>query len=164
MLNEEIKSRLNFNSFDFKRAALAVRITKDLLNKPVFARVIENKYFERIVSFGEGQFKYENAQIPSEITKTLNNLSLTRKNDMSKTELTDWLAQVVKILDQVLSSPLSNIEYDVIEQEWISLFSNNFNDFFLFITQIDNIPNLSSVIFSAITFKICLKLLPCISD
>jgi hypothetical protein len=164
MLNEEVKTRFNFNSSDFKLTMLAVRVTNDLLNKPVFARVIENKYFERIVSFEEEQFKYENAQIPPEIVKTLNNLSLTLKNDMSRTDLINWSANVLECLNvferlQELVT-LKDFEYESIEKECIRLFLNNFNDFSLFITQIDNIPNLSSVIFSTITFKICLKLTP----
>ena len=150
-LNEEIKARVNFNPSDIKRTYLSARLTNDLVDKPVFARVIENKYFEKIVTFNKGRFEYEG--IPLEIVKSMNNLSSVVRNNLSKTELSNWSASVLRLMTQDIPGPLSNIEYDAIEQVCINLFLNDFNNFSMFIDKIDSIENLSAAIFSKITFK-----------
>jgi hypothetical protein len=161
-LNEDIKARFGFDRRTFKRAYLATRLTEDLLDKPVFARSIENKYFEQITTFEYGKFNYEKPIVPKE---TINNLSETIETGLSKTELVHWSRGVLDALNTEANFPtgLSNIDSAIIEQICMDLFLNNFNNFSMFINKINSIEDLSSVVFSSITFKICLKLTPLIA-
>jgi hypothetical protein len=160
-IHEEIRTRLTFDGANFKRAYLATRLTKDLLDKPVFARALENKYFEQITTYADSRFNYEG---PIVSLLSINNLSQIIETSLSKMELEHWTESVLATLTKTPApSELSNIDFDIVEKMCIELFVNHFNIFSVFMDKINGIEDLSATIFSSITFKICLKLTPLIA-
>jgi hypothetical protein len=168
-VNEQIKANSHFNYSDIstmKKNCLAARLTEGLETKPVFARVIENRYLEQITTWENHEFVYlQGKEISSNIKDRIRNLSDTLGNTITETDMKDMPASMYRLLSNTsLNTLLNGIEYSMIERTCVDLFANNYEVFHLFVDKIDNIENLSSTIFNSITFKICLKLTPLLAS
>lgn len=166
-LNIEIKRFFNINFDDvtsLKSTMLAAKTTPGMDIKPVFAKAIHNRYFEKNTNnFNEeGIFVTQGINIPEKASKSIQNISKLLDENADLETIRTRLNRVAHIIREARSNlNLTSVDLDIIEILLIQLFGGNHSQaFFLFVEQMNNIENLSSVVFSSITLKICAKLSP----
>ena len=165
-LNTEIKGYFDFDFNDInllKPSVLAARATAGLDRKPVFAKVLNDRYLERsITTTREGFYESRGIDLSEKVKKSIENISriLDENIDIETVRTrTNRIAQCIHNATNGLN--FTNIDLDTIESLLIGLFGGNHSQaFFLFVDQISHIENLSAVIFSSVTLKICAKLSP----
>jgi len=122
----------------------------------VFARFVENKYLENIITYNNDRFEYTGIRVFSDIEKHIRKLSslLEPGNVVEKSKC------MLHLFKNVHITPITNIELDVIERTFIDIFIKHLQEFTLLVNNIDTIDDLSSVLFNSVTLKICFKLSP----
>lgn len=154
---------LNFSHINyFKRNVLAARLSSEFAGRSVFAKVIENKFFEQITTYeGNKVFSYKGVKMPTDLWEVVQKMSKTLNASISKGNIANKSKAIYHELSTtVQEGGITDLDYKIIERVCIDLFANNYETFTLFMDKIDSIENLSSVIFNGITFKLCLKLSP----
>ena len=165
-LNIEIKRFFNINFEDLtslKSTMLAAKTTPGMDIKPVFAKAIHNRYFEKSATINDkGVVQPHGINIPEKASKSIQNISKLLDENANSETIRTRLNHITHIIREAKSNlNLTSVDLDIIESLLIQLFGGNHSQaFFLFVDQINNIENLSSVVFSSITLKICAKLSP----
>ena len=101
--------------------------------------------------------------MPEKVSNSIQNISRLLDVNTNLEKIRTRLNRVPHILNEARLNTLNltNLDLDNIENLLIQLFGGNHSQaFFLFVEQINNMDNLSSVVFSSVTLKICAKLSP----